>query len=242
MRTLLVLLPMIVLAGPVHAQEIFSWFNRGLLPVSFERGDWVRYAIEEVDEYGSVRDTVTVTVLESDSSQVWLGLVTPNGADFVALDPRSLVPGADLLSSILRVVRTTEAGLAEEDVDELRESALVQRHFSDPFQAPEVRRLALPDTMIGDTGLTRERVDLAETRREAAGPWVVVTTLSAVAELSPGVPLIGLLRSRTLSEVTTESASGEGRSRRRPPLVNENSLVCIDYGRDSAVELPDGLR
>ena len=242
MRVILVLLPLILLAGSVPAQEIFSWFNRGLLPVSFERGDWVRYAIEEIDEYGSVRDTLTVTVLESDSSQVWLGLVTANSTDFVALDPGSLDPGADLLSSILRVVRTTEAGLVEEDVDELRESALVQRHFSDPVRAPDVRRLALPDTVIGGAWLTRERVDLEETRREAAGPWVVVTTLSAAAELSPDVPLIGLLRSSTLSEVTTESASGDGRSRRRPPLVNENSLVCIGYGRDSKADLPDELR
>ena len=84
-------------------------------------------------------------------------------------------------------------------------------------------------------------MDLAEVRREPAGTFIIVTSLVAEAELSPDVPLLGLLRSWTLSEVTTESAENEGRSRRRPPLSNENSLTCIGYGRDPDLKLPEGL-
>ena len=64
----LLLLLATLFASPSGAQEVFSWFNRGLLPVAFDQGDWVRYAVEEIDEYGTVRDTLTVTVVDADSS------------------------------------------------------------------------------------------------------------------------------------------------------------------------------
>jgi hypothetical protein len=146
-----------------------------------------------------------------------------------------------LLSAILRVVRTTDTGLVDEDLDEMRESALVRRHFSDPFQQPEIHRVALPDTLVNGALLQRERVHLTEVRRETAGVFTIVTTLRAHAELSRDVPLLGLLRSWTLSEVATESARDEGGGRRRPPLVNENTLVCIDSGRLPDPTLPAGL-
>ena len=153
---------------------------------------------------------------------------------------RAWFPGAALLDAILRVVHDTEDGLVEEDVEELRASALVRRHFSDPFEEPEVRRFALADTLVGEEELAREGVELTEVRREAAGAFVVVTRLHARAELSAEIPLLGLLRSWTRSEVTTESASGE-RARRRPPLTNENSLACLGSGRGAKSTLPDGI-
>jgi hypothetical protein len=227
-------------AVPSSAQEVFSWFNRGLLPVDFTEGDWVSYAIEEVDEYGAVRDTLTVTVVEVDSSRVWLRLESPNTVDYVALDPERVSPGAEMLEAIVRVVHDTDAGLVEEDLEEMRGSALAQRHFSDPFRDPEIRRRALADSLVGGHPLTREAVELVELRREAVGAYVVVTDLFARAQLSPEVPLLGLVSSWTLSEVTTEAAEG-GRSRRRPPLVNETALTCLDFGRGTEARLPEGL-
>jgi hypothetical protein len=228
-------------AAPAEGQEVFSWFNRGLLPVDFTHGDWVTYAVEEIDEYGAVRDTLTVAVVHVDSAEVWLRLDSPTTTDFIALDPARVEPGAELLDAIIRVVHDTEEGLVEEDLEEMRGSALVQRHFSDPFRDPRVKRDALADTLFSGTTLSRERVELEELRREEVGAYVVVTDLFARAELSPHVPLLGLLSSWTLSEVTTEAADG-ARSRRRPPLVNESSLTCIDFGRGAGPGLPEGLR
>jgi hypothetical protein len=221
---------------------VFSWFNRGLLPVAFDQGDWVRYAVEEIDEYGTVRDTLTVTVVDADSSEVWLLVESPSTRDFVALDPGRLHPGESLLPAIRRVVHDQPEGLVEEDVRELRESALVQRHFTDPFENPEVSRRAIADTLIAGTSLQREAVELVEERRQEMGAHVLVTRLRARARLSAGVPLIGLLESWTLSEVTTEAASGGERDRRRPPLTYENSLRCIGFGSASSARLPEALR
>jgi len=238
-RSFIFLLLALLLAVPASAQEVFSWFNRGLLVVAVERGDWVRYAVEEIDEYGAVRDTLTVTVMENGPKVMWLRLESPTTRDFVALDRAQVRPGANLLDAVRRVVHDTPDGLVEEDVQGLRDSALVQRHFSDPFVDPEIVRTALADTLLGEVGIAREKVTLAEERREQVGTVTVVTKLRARAELSRSVPLLGLLRSWTLSEVTTESASSRGR--RRPPLTNENALTCIGYGRGSQVALPEGL-
>lgn len=231
---------LLLFAVPASAQEVFSWFNRGLLPVDFTPGAWVTYAVEEVDEYGAVRDTLKVTVIEADTSTVWLQFKTPRTTDYIALDPTRVAPGAALLDAIIRVVHDTEEGLVEEDLDEMRESALVERHFSDPFRDPQVRRVALADTLVDGTSLSRESVELSETRRESIGAYVVVTDLFARARLSPEVPLLGLLSSWTLSEVTTEAAEG-GRSRRRPPLVNESSLTCLQFGAAADTTLPEDL-
>lgn len=222
---------------PAAAQEVFAWFNRDLLPVHFQAGDWVRYAVEEVDELGPVTDTLTVTVIEADTARVWLELRSGSGLDYLALDPGRLEPGRNVLDALIRVVRTTDAGLVDEDVAELRESALVQRHFADPFREPRILRRDLPDTLVAGTTLPREEVRLEEVRREAAGPFVVVTSLSARAELSADLPLVGILDSRTLTTVTTEAKEG-GRGARRPPLVTEHSLHCIGFGQDADVALP----
>jgi hypothetical protein len=233
----------IFLSVPVSAQEVFSWFNRGLLPITFERGDWVRYAVEAIDENGVATDTLTVTVIEVDSARVWLRLQSLSALDFLALDPDRLRPGQNVLDALRRVIHSTAAGLVEEDVDELRASSLVQRHFSDPFESPEIRRRALPDSAVGGVELVRERVDLHEVRRQLAGQFNVVTSLDAEAELAGAIPLLGLLRSRTVIQVTTESASAEAtRSRRRPPLLTENSLICIGFGKGAEMSLPAGIQ
>ena len=65
------------------------------------------------------------------------------------------------------------------------------------------------------TAAGTEAVELVEERRQEMGAHVLVTRLRARARLSAGVPLIGLLESWTLSEVTTEAASGGERDRRR---------------------------
>ena len=230
------------LASPACGQEVFAWFNRGLLPIAFERGDWVRYAVEEIDENGIATDTLSVTVIEADSARVWIRLESLAAVDYLALDPDRLRPGWNILDALQRVVHATAGGLEEEDVDELRASALVQRHFSDPFESPEVLRRALPDTAVGGVELARERVDLREVRRQLAGQFSIVTGLVAEAEISAAIPLLGLLRSRTVTRVITESASGEAPRRRRPPILTETSLVCIGFGRDAETAFPDGLQ
>jgi hypothetical protein len=230
------------LSLPAPAQEVFSWFNRGLLPITIERGDWVRYAVEAVDENGVATDTLTVTVIEADSVQLWLSLESLAGVDYLALDRDRLRPGQNILDALQRVIHSTATGLVEEDIDELRASSLVQRHFSDPFENPEMLRRTLPDTAVGGVELARERVDLHEIRRQLAGQFEVVTRLDAEAELAGTIPLLGLLRSRTLIQVTTESASAGATRRRRPPLLTENSLICIGFGEDSDLELPAGVQ
>jgi len=140
------------------------------------------------------------------------------------------------------VVHSTEAGLVEENLDELRASALVQRHFSDPFQDPELLRRVLPDSTVNGVGLARERVDLHEVRRQPIGQFVIVTTLNAEAELSDTIPILGLLRSRTMTRILTESSSDEAPRRRRAPLLTENSLICIGFGGDAEVKLPERLQ
>ena len=232
----------ILVSVPASAQEVFSWFNRGLLPIVFQRGDWVRYAVEEIDENGVATDTLTVTVIEVDSTRVWLRLETVSGIDHLVLDPDRLRPGQNVLDALRRVIHSTAAGLVEEDVDELRASALVQRHFSDPFEDPEVLRRALPDSTVGGVELARERIDLHEVRRQLAGQFHVVTRLDAEAELAEAIPLLGILRARTLIQVTTESASADTPRRRRPPLLTENSLICIGFGTDADLNLPEGLQ
>ncbi|RKZ17087.1 hypothetical protein DRQ53_04460 [bacterium] len=230
---------LIVPAG-AGAQEVFSWLNRGLAPVEFVPGDWVRYQASVVDEYGQVTDTLTVTVLRAVDREVWLGMETSSGLDYIALDPDQLEPGRQILDALLRVVRSTEAGLVEEDVEALKRSALVQRHFTDPFVAPNVERHALPDSVVQGEAIVREAVLLDETLSEPAGVFVIRTRLRARAEMSPAIPLLGLLRSQTNSVVTTEAASG-GRDRSRPALFTETSLLCIGYGRKAEIALPEGI-
>ncbi len=257
-RSCAVALVVALLIAPAGAaaQEIFSWLNRGLAPVEFVAGDWVRYQASVTDENGQVTDTLTVRVLhvfdhvfdhvvdqgieQGIGQEVWLGLETSSGLDYIALDPEQLDPGRQILDALLRVVRMTDAGLVEEDVEALKRSALVQRHFTDPFVAPNVERHALPDSVVGGEAIGREAVLLDETLSESAGVFVIRTRLRARAEMSPAIPLLGLLRSQTNSVVTTEAADG-GRDRRRPALFTQTSLLCIGYGRDGESALPEGI-
>lgn len=201
----------------LSAQEVFSWFNRGLLPVEFHEGDWVRYEATSIDEYGPVTDTLSVSVVSVADDSVWLRMESARERDFVSVDPARLSPGRSILDALTRVVRQTDEGWVEEDLERLRESALAQRHFSDPFHEPVLLRQALADTVCSGVSLQREAVALTETRREGAGGIVIVTQLEARAEISAAIPLTGLLRSRTNSVVSTESATA-GSGRRRPPF------------------------
>lgn len=231
---------LLALAPTAPAQELFAWFNRGLLKLDYHAGDWVRYESGFTDEYGLVTDTLTVTLMQLAPTAVWLRMESGEGTDFVQLDPRALAPGSTVLDALLRVVHQTPEGLVDEDMHALRESALVQRHFADPFDTPEITRTALPDSVVQGVTLGREAVGLSEVRRESAANFVVVTELQATAELSGQVPLLGVLSSLTHTTVRTEAADGT-RARRHPPLLTESSLRCIGFGRDAVVTLPEGL-
>jgi hypothetical protein len=227
-------------AASADAQELFSWYDRGLLSVRFEPGDWIRFASEQLDEGGLSTDTLTVQVAQVDTARVWLIVDSGSGRDYVELDPVRIRNG-EALDALSRIVSETDEGLVETDVAELRASALARRHFADPFVAPEVESASLPDTTIAEREISRRRVELIEERRETAGQFTVVTRLSATAELSEDLPVLGVIHSRTVSEVTTESPEGSPRRRRPPPILVENSVRCLGFGHGPVPVLPEGL-
>ena len=241
----LFVLPLVlVLPRPAAAFELLSWWRRDLLDVSWQPGDWATYAQTEWTEDGVFTDTLTVRVLAADTpSRRWIELADRRGdrVDRVLLRPDALRAGDDPLAAVDSLLRREGDGpWVVEDVDAHRDQRLVRRHLSDPFDEPDVRRVALADTTIQGGIVPRERVVLAETRREerslGRSTLVVTTRLQAAAVVSPLVPLAGILRARSVSTVTT-TTEGEGsrRSRRaQPPLVTERRVECLAFGRGTA--------
>ena len=239
----------LLLPVPTSAQELLSWWKRDLLPLDLEPGSWVVYASEEHTEGQVFVDTLRVQVLEADSlGRRWVELVDVGSAesDLLLVDPARLSPERPLLDALVRHVRRLPGDrLVEEDVEEHRRSRLVQRHFMDPFHDPTITQTILPDTLVGGEDRSRERVVLRETQEQArpVGGGFLVTRLYSEAELCPSVPVFGVLRGRSLTDVFTRpDGESEGRQRRRmPPLRNEFRWTCLDFGRDGPSGLPAGL-
>lgn len=245
---LLLLVPLLPVSS--EAQELLSWWKRDLLPLDLEPGSWVVYASEEFSEGQLFSDTLAVEILAADSlARRWVELRDAGSpeSDLLLIDPERLRPSRPLLDALVRHVRRLPGGeLVEEDVEEHRRSRLVQRHFQDPFEDPSVERVALADTLLQGRSAARERVVLHEVRRrpQPVGGGVHVRRLRSQAELCPAVPVFGVLRGSTVTEVETRPATGAGEdraSRRMPPLRSEMRWTCLDFGRGEPAGLPADL-
>ena len=231
--------------APARAQELLSWWNRGLLPVELTAGSWAVFASEELAEGQVYVDTLSVHVYEADSdSLAWVEVADAGTAerDLLLIDVRELGADGPLLDALIRHLRWLPGGeVIEEDVEEHRRSRLVQRHFQDPFESPQITRQALPDTLVGARSIARERVVLEELREESTpvDGLTQITRLVSVAELSPDLPIFGVLRAQSVTEVATRSESR--RDRRMPPLRSEFRWQCLEWGRDGAKVLPVGI-
>jgi hypothetical protein len=213
----------------------------------------VRYESIELAEGRSYTDTLRFTVRERQpGGTVWLE-VEPEGSperSLLLLDPQRIREGSELLDALQRLVRIGPEGrLVEEPVEEHRESRVVQRHFQDAFTDPKLDRHALPDTLLGEVQAPRERLVLHEVKEERTpmGSNVLVLRSELLSEVvvSPRVPLFGVLWARNRTEVSSRTErEGEGpdRGRRAPPLYNELSLRCLEFGTDADVGVPATLR
>jgi hypothetical protein len=231
-----------------EAQELLSWWKRDLIEVDLTPGGWVTYASTEYSEGELYTDTLTVRVIAMDSLERRWVEVFDRGRperELLLIDPADLRPDRSLLDALDRHLRLLPGGeVVEEDVDELRDSRLVQRHFQDLFQAPVVTRAALSDSILGGVDCARERIRLEERREEPApvGSSILVTQIRSDAVVSPCVPIFSILQARTVTELSAEAAEKSGRpSRKIAPLRSLLEWHCIGFGSDGPTQLPAGV-
>ncbi len=248
MRPVLPLLLVLLLwpAGS-SAQEVFSWWRRGLIDLDLRAGSWVEVVDEEMAEGELSTQRIRVTVLaDAAEGGHWIELWYPEQGEGYVLrvgDEEELRT-AEILDGLQEIYHLLPAGaVKKEDVGKVREQRLLRRQFEDPFLAPAVTRRAMSDTVMAGQRLSREEVRLSETRRDTVDMGrrrlVYRNEIESVAEISPQIPVFGLLRART---TTVLSAEGEGRDT-PPPLVTRRELRCVDFGRKvPAPGLPDGVR
>lgn len=240
MRWVLTTLLLFVLAGasPCRAQEIFSWWHRGLIELDLRPGSWAEFQSTETAEGQQTKESLRCEVLAAtDEGEHWIELKFLNEAESYVLlvAPLDTLRQGDLLDGLRRVFKILPGGAVEEqDLQNLKTNRLLKRHFQDLFEDPTIQRQALPDTLISERTITREEVRLEEVRevrvRMGRGDMVYRNQAVAVAQISSAVPIFGLLRSK----VDTELAPAEARRGSPPPLLTEDELVCVDFGRKSS--------
>lgn len=236
-------------AGPACAQEVFSWWRRGLLPLALEPGTWVQLERVEAAEGRTTTDTIRCAVVaaEEDGSRwVQLQVVAEPAGWVLRVDPQRLHAEQDLLDAVLELYRVEGTGsVAPQDLSQLRDNRLVRRHFEDLFEHPEVMRRALPDTSIEGAAVAREGIVLSETREQRVpmGRRTLIhrTVARSVAQISPAVPLFHLLESITTTRVETESLPPDRHRRPPPPLMSEMRLRCLAFGQDGETALSPAL-
>ena len=236
-------------ASPARAQEVFSWWRRGLLPLALEPGTWVQLERVEAAEGRTTTDTIRCAVIaaEGDGTRwVQLQVVAEPAGWVLRVDPQRLRAEQDLLDAVLELYRVEGNGdVAPQDLSQLRENRLVRRHFEDLFEHPEVSRRALPDTSIAGVAVAREGIVLSETREQRVpmGRRTLIhrTVARSVAQISPAVPLFHLLDSITTTRVETESLPPDPRRRPPPPLISELRLRCFAFGEGGATSLPPAI-
>ncbi len=231
-----------------RAQEIFSWWRRGLIDLDLRPGGWVEFVDSELAEGELSTERIRVTVLaDAPGGGHWIQLLYPEdeGESFVlriaGLD--SLRRG-EILDGLREIYHLLPGGAVEkQDVEKVKKQRLLRRQFQDPFLAPAVQRRDLPDTLVAGVILSREEVRLSETRSDTVNMGqrrlIYRNRVEAVAQLSPKVPIFGLLIARS---TTTLSAEGDGRDT-PPPLVTRSELRCVGFGHDRAAPgLPAKVR
>jgi hypothetical protein len=233
-----------ILACPVstQAQEVFSWWHRGLLEFDLTPGSWAEFSRTETSEGQQTKEKLRCEVLaRTDEGDHWIKLRFLNEEESYVLlvAPLDSLRQKDLLQGLRRVFKLLPAGaVEEEDLERVRNNRLLSRHFKDLFEDPTVEREALPDTTIEQQKIPRERVRLREVRevkvKMGRSDMVYRNEAVAVAQISPAVPIFGLLRSK----VNTALAPANPDRNSPPPLLTEEELVCVAFGRKST---PRGL-
>jgi hypothetical protein len=188
-------------------------------------------------------------VLQADASLRWIRMVAGHGLDewFIQIDLARLHSVESVLELVTALFRREGDAIVPESVEELNESAVARGRLHDPFEAPEIRRQALPDSLVGARNLRREQVVLHETRerRIALGKQTMLyrQALHSRATLSPDVPVFGLLSSETSHQERTERFDADGRKLGAPETTQSvrSWLRCLRFGRDLPVRLPHGL-
>jgi hypothetical protein len=235
-----------VLPGPAHAQELFSWWRRGLLPLELTPGAWVRLERLEAAEGRVETDTLdcAVRAAQPDGTR-WVELRVRSETEswIFQLDPSRLRADVDLLDAVLELYRLPGDGSAQaQDLAQLRNNRLVRRHFQDIFTSPQLTRSTLPDTTWSGGRLAREEVVLSETREQRVpmGRRTLIhrTVARSQAQISAQVPVFHLLGATTTTRVETAVDPPEPNRRAPPPLIALLQLRCLAFGTDGATALP----
>ncbi len=245
----------LLMAGATSSQaqgtELFTWWQRQLLPLDFEAGSWIELERFEAAEGQSWLDTLRVDVLAADADgTVWVqaGQSSTSKGFVVHLDPANLAPDRPVLGAILAFFSTDDGRtFSPESLDSAHRSRFARRHLEDPFREPLIERAALADSSMGSQTISREAVHLSETQ-ETRAPMgqrelIHATVLDARAVISPAVPILGLLEVVTTAETSSRwEGSGSGRTRPpQPPLYSEVRLRCVGFGREAPLGLPRGI-
>ncbi len=237
-------LALFILAAPAssEAQEVFSWWHRGLLEFDLTPGSWAEFSRTETSEGQQTKEQLRCEVLaRTEEGEHWIKLKFLNEEESYVLlvAPLDSLRQGDLLQGLHRVFKLLPAAaVEEEDLERVRNNRLLSRHFEDLFENPSVAREALPDTTIDGETIPRERVKLEEVRevkvKMGRSDMIYRNEARAVAQISSAVPIFGLLRSR----VNTTLAAANPQRNSPPPLLTEEELVCVAFGRKST---PSGL-
>jgi hypothetical protein len=222
------------------------------LSLSLEPGDWVRIASLESGEGAAHADTLDCHVLAGEGDRRWIG-IWPSGSQkwwLLRVDQQRLQDerSVELALEALYQVGPGEE-VVEEDLKELRKSQLFRRRLEDPFVNPTANEQPLPDERFyGGRMLRRRQVELSE-QRERRIPlgrrqmMLYSIELRSVAELSPDIPIFGLLRSHMTSEERTERLDEAGSPLGPPAEVQrtERRLECLEFGHETPRGIGDLL-
>lgn len=249
-RLCLALAFLVLVAGQLRAHELLSWWNRDLLETRFVAGDWVSMASLEERDGEAYADTLRCEVLAAEGSRRWLEWIASHGLErwLVEIDISRIGSGESVLDLVTTLYRSDEQGDWHlESLDELAESAIVRGRLEDPFESPQIERVALADSSIAGDEIARERITLHEQRerRIALGRqsmdyrW----TIHSEATLSPNVPIFGVLESASYSEESTQRFDADERpvGVASPPRRSSSWLRCLGFGGGVPRGLPEVL-
>jgi len=240
-------LPVLLFVGgtviPSQSQEVFGWWRRGLLDLDLTPGSWVYMESEELSEGQLVSDRFRCTILAADPDGARWVAVSVDGKEerwVLKMASEDSLRGDSILDGLLALYRMTGDQVETQDVQRMRENRFVRRHFQDLFTNPQLTRETLPDSVVGQATIRRERVRLTETTEQrvtmGSRERIYVDETTADAVLSADVPVFGVITSSTEA---TLSESGEESP--LPPLTTLYRLRLLDFGHEEAPGLPAPL-